>query len=61
MRALAERPAPRPQPADGASYAPKLTRADGALDWTRSADELDRQVRALNPWPGTWCRLAATC
>jgi len=44
---------PTPQP-DGASYAPKLTRGDGKLDWTRSADELARRVRALNPWPGTW-------
>jgi methionyl-tRNA formyltransferase len=57
LRALAENPQPRPQPADGASYAPKLTRADGALDWSRSSADLDRQVRALNPWPGTWCRL----
>jgi methionyl-tRNA formyltransferase len=57
LRALAERPKPQPQPAEGASYAPKLTRADGALDWSRSSADLDRQVRALNPWPGTWCRL----
>ena len=55
LRALAERPRPSPQLAEGASYAPKLTRADGALDWSRPAEELDRQVRALNPWPGTWC------
>ncbi len=59
VRALAERPPPRPQPAEGASYAAKLTRADGALDWTRSSAELDRQVRAFTPWPGTWCRLGA--
>ncbi len=58
VQALAKRPRPVPQPADGASYAPKLTRADGALDWTRSSAALDRQVRALNPWPGTWCHLA---
>ena len=57
LRALAERPRPQPQPAKGANYAPKLTRADGALDWVRTATDLDRQVRALNPWPGTWCRL----
>ncbi len=57
LRALAERPQPQPQPAEGACYAPKLTRADGALDWARTATELDRRVRALNPWPGTWCRL----
>jgi methionyl-tRNA formyltransferase len=44
---------PQPQP-HGETYAPKLTRDDGRLDWTRSADELSRRVRALNPWPGTF-------
>ena len=58
LRALAERPRPQAQPAEGATYAPKLSRADGELDWTRPAADLDRQVRALNPWPGTWCRMA---
>jgi len=58
VRALAENPAPVPQP-DGATYAPKLARADGRLDWTLSAIALDRRVRALNPWPGTWCLLGA--
>ena len=57
VRALAERPRPRPQPASGASYAPKLSRADGKLNWTGTAAELDRLVRALNPWPGTWCQM----
>ena len=59
VRALREDPPPQPQPAEGASYAPKLSRADGALDWTRPADALDRQVRALTPWPGTWFRWGA--
>jgi methionyl-tRNA formyltransferase len=45
---------PEPQPAVGMTYAPKLGRADGELDWRRSAAELARQVRALTPWPGTW-------
>ena len=57
LRALAERPPPQPQPAEGATYAPKLSRADSMLDWSRPAEELDRRVRALNPWPGTVCRL----
>ena len=47
--------APRPQPDEGACYAPKLTREDGRLDWRRPAEELARRVRALNPRPGAWC------
>ena len=43
-----------PQPADGAVYAAKLTRADEVIDWRRSADEIARQVRALSPAPGAW-------
>ena len=57
VQALAERPVPKPQPEEGVSYAAKLTRADGVLDWRHPATALDRQVRALNPWPGTWCHL----
>jgi methionyl-tRNA formyltransferase len=54
VRALAENPAPVPQPAEGATYAPKLARENGRLDWTMDARALDRRVRALNPWPGTF-------
>nr|WP_283949633.1 methionyl-tRNA formyltransferase [Limobrevibacterium gyesilva] len=57
LRALAEAPAPAPQPAEGATYAPKLTREDGRIDWTRDAAALDRRIRALNPWPGTFTTL----
>jgi methionyl-tRNA formyltransferase len=42
-----------PQPERGVTYAPKLDRAEGVLDWRASAIDLDRRVRALNPWPGT--------
>ncbi len=45
-----------PQPA-GATYAAKLSRAEGRLDWTRTAAALARQVRAFTPWPGAWCEL----
>ena len=57
VRTLAEAPRPVPQPMEGATYAPKLTRESGRLDWTQSAAVLDRQVRALNPWPGTFTTL----
>jgi methionyl-tRNA formyltransferase len=38
----------------GATYAPMLKKEDGLLDFTRSAVELERRVRAMNPWPGAW-------
>ena len=57
LRALAEAPAPLAQPEDGACYAPKLSREDGRIDWGQPAAVLDRQVRALNPWPGTFTAL----
>jgi methionyl-tRNA formyltransferase len=41
-----------PQDNAQATYAPKLQKSDGVLDWTQSADELARRVRAMNPWPG---------
>ena len=47
----------RPQPAEKVSYAAKLTRAEGRIDWRRSATELERQVRAFTPWPGAWFEL----
>ncbi|HET6521324.1 MAG TPA: methionyl-tRNA formyltransferase, partial [Geminicoccaceae bacterium] len=43
-----------PQPGEGVTYAAKIDKAEGRLDWRRSAAELDRQLRALDPWPGCW-------
>ena len=58
VRALAGRAdgtlVPRPQPTEGVTYAKKLARDEGRLDWTRPAVELERAVRALNPAPGVW-------
>ena len=57
LRALAEHPPAVQQPDEGVTYAPKLSRADGRIDWTRKAAELDRQVRGLLPWPGAFTEL----
>jgi len=40
-----------PQPAEGVTYAPKIRKEEAVIDWSRSADEIGRQVRAFNPWP----------
>ncbi|MCW5736163.1 MAG: methionyl-tRNA formyltransferase [Enhydrobacter sp.] len=44
---------PTPQPAQGVTYAHKLGKEEGVLDWRRPAAELERKVRAFQPWPGT--------
>ena len=43
-----------PQPTQGATYAAKLDKSEAALDWMKSAQELDRAVRAYNPFPGAY-------
>ena len=43
-----------PQCDQDAVYATKLSKEDGRLDWSKSADDLERLIRALNPWPGAW-------
>jgi methionyl-tRNA formyltransferase len=45
---------PRPQPADGVSFAPKLTPEDAHVDWTLPAHHIDRLIRACTPAPGAW-------
>ncbi len=45
---------PQPQDDQLATLAPLLRKEDGLIRWERSALEVDRQVRALNPWPGTY-------
>jgi methionyl-tRNA formyltransferase len=45
---------PHPQPQEGITYAPKISREEGRLDWRRPAAELERRVRALDPWPGAY-------
>ncbi len=54
LEALESDPPAIPQPEAGVTYAPKLGKGDGRLDWAQDAATLDRRIRALNPWPGTF-------
>jgi methionyl-tRNA formyltransferase len=54
---VAGRIQPRPQPAEGATYAAKIKKEDGLLDWTQPARVLWNQVRGLVPWPGAFTYL----
>jgi methionyl-tRNA formyltransferase len=46
-----------PQPADGVSYAAKLTNAETRIDWSRPAQAVHDHIRGLSPFPGAWCEL----
>ncbi|NBE06832.1 methionyl-tRNA formyltransferase [Paragemmobacter ruber] len=46
---------PEPQPSEGVTYAAKIDKAESRIDWSRPAPEVDRQIRALSPFPGAWC------
>lgn len=43
-----------PQPQDGVTYAHMLKKEEGLIDWSKPAAAIDRQIRALNPWPSTY-------
>ena len=45
---------PEPQPDHGVTYAQKIDKSEAAVDWTRPAAEVDRQIRGLSPVPGAW-------
>ena len=49
---------PRPQPAEGASYARKINKGDGEMDWTQPARVVWNRVRGLTPWPGAFTHLS---
>ena len=51
---LAGRITPVPQDPHHATYAPPLKKSDGKIDWTRPAAEIERQIRAMTPWPGAF-------
>jgi methionyl-tRNA formyltransferase len=58
LQALANPPDPTPQPDTTPTYASKLGREDGRIDWSQSAAAIDRRIRAFDPWPGTFTTLA---
>jgi methionyl-tRNA formyltransferase len=45
---------PEPQPAEAATYAPKVDKGETRIDWSKSADMVEREVRAFAPAPGAW-------
>ncbi|SRR6266700_707782 len=58
LQMLAKGNAPRIQQDNVlATYAPKLTRDDGKIDWSEPAEIIERKIRAFNPWPGAFMKL----
>jgi methionyl-tRNA formyltransferase len=49
-----------PQPAEGVSFAPKVTAADARVDWKRPAPAIERLIRACTPDPGAWTEFHST-
>jgi methionyl-tRNA formyltransferase len=44
----------QPQPAEGATYAKKISKDEARIDWSKRATEIDCLIRGLSPWPGAW-------
>ena len=58
LRLLTAKSAPRiPQDNAQATYAPKLKRDDGRIDWSEPAEVIERKIRAFNPWPCAFMKL----
>lgn len=49
---------PQPQPAEGATYATKIKKEDGRMDWNLPAAKIWNRIRAFTPWPGAFTHLA---
>ncbi|MEO5717216.1 MAG: methionyl-tRNA formyltransferase [Chthoniobacterales bacterium] len=59
LKLLHDGNAPRlPQSAAEATYAPKLTREHGKIDWAEPAESIERIIRAFDPWPGAFTQLS---
>jgi methionyl-tRNA formyltransferase len=48
---------PTPQSIEGVTYARKIDKSEARIDWSKPAKEIDRQIRALSPFPGAWCEV----
>ncbi|MCA0963616.1 methionyl-tRNA formyltransferase [Salipiger bermudensis] len=48
---------PEVQPEEGVTYAQKIDKVEAAVDWSRPAEEISRQIRGLAPFPGAWTTL----
>ena len=58
LRLLVAGNAPRfPQDSACVTYAPKLKREHGQIDWSESAEAIERKIRAYNPWPGAFMKV----
>ncbi|HUZ07446.1 MAG TPA: methionyl-tRNA formyltransferase [Candidatus Paceibacterota bacterium] len=51
---------PKPQPVEGASYATKIKKEDGKIDWNEPAEKILNRLRAFTPWPGAFTFLCRT-
>ena len=49
---------PQVQPEDGVTYAAKIDKAEARVDWMQPAEDVDRLIRGLSPFPGAWCDVA---
>ena len=48
---------PMPQPEEGVTYAHKIDKSEARIDWAASAEEVDRKIRGLSPFPGAWTEI----
>ncbi|MDE4132936.1 methionyl-tRNA formyltransferase [Phaeobacter sp. QD34_3] len=48
---------PDVQPEEGVTYASKIDKGEAQIDWSQPAEEVDRKIRGLSPFPGAWCEV----
>jgi methionyl-tRNA formyltransferase len=48
---------PEVQPDEGVTYAAKIDKGEAQIDWSQPAEEVDRKIRGLSPFPGAWCEI----